>query len=304
MKITVPGIYRDFPTSDYFADPCPEPSLSQSIAKILIEQSPLHAYYAHPVLSDGVADDEDGEKYNKAMAIGNAAHAVMLGRGKVLEVGEYDSWRTKAAQAFKEEALAAGKEPILHKHHVTASNMVESAIQQLNRIHGCKNAFTYGDAEVVIASCSGLWLRAMVDWITPDLREIWDYKTSGMSASPYNAGKQMASGGWHIQAAMHERILDDIDPKGAGRRRHFFVCQENEPPYALTVNEIGEAAMTIGRKKVDYAVRMWGHCLAKSEWPGYPLRIQTPELPVWAEQSWLVREETESSERVDSLMGG
>lgn len=312
MKITTKGVYRDVSSNDYFSDPCPSPSLSQSVAKILIEQSPLHAYYAHPRLGEPLADEDDGEKYDKAKAIGNAAHAIMLGRGKVLEVGDFDNWRKKEAQEFKAEALAAGKEPILAKHYSTAMNMVESALEQLNRIHGCKNAFTYGDAEVVIASCEhDLWLRAMVDWITPDAREIWDYKTSGMSASPYNTGKQMASGGWHIQAAMHERILDAIDPKTAGRRRHFFVCQENEPPYALTVNEIAEAPMTIGRKQIDYAVTAWGHCLAKSEWPGYPLRIIHPELPVWAESGWLQREESELSEaedrvknRLDSLMGG
>jgi hypothetical protein len=121
---------------------------------------------------------------------------------------------------------------------------------------------------VVIASCEdGIWLRAMIDWLTPDQREVWDYKTSGMSASPYATGKQMASGGWHVQAAMHERILDALDPHGAGRRHHYFVCQENEPPYALTVNEIGEAALTIGRKQIDYAMKLWAHCLTKKDWP-------------------------------------
>jgi hypothetical protein len=41
--------------------------------------------------------------------------------------------------------------------------------------------------------------------------------------------------GWDIQAAMHERALDVLDPDNAGRRKHFYINQENEPPYALTV---------------------------------------------------------------------
>src|ERR1035438_10073976 len=41
-----PGIYKGMLSDDYFADPTPEPSLSQSVAKILIEQSPLHARQA------------------------------------------------------------------------------------------------------------------------------------------------------------------------------------------------------------------------------------------------------------------
>jgi hypothetical protein len=90
MNITKPGIYRDFPTAHYFADPCPEPSLSQSVAKILVEQSPLHAFQAHPRLYVPTADEDADEKYDKARAIGNAAHALMLDRGKVLAVGEFD----------------------------------------------------------------------------------------------------------------------------------------------------------------------------------------------------------------------
>lgn len=305
MKIDKPGIYRDFPTADYFADPCPEPSLSQSVAKILLDQSPLHAYQAHPRLNVPTGEEDDAESYDKAKAIGNAAHALMLDRGKTMAVGEFKDWRKKEAQEFKAAALAAGQEPILRKHFETAGLMVDAAIEQLCKIHGCKNAFTAGDAEVVIASCEdGIWLRSMLDWLSPDLREVWDYKTSGMSASPYATGKLMASAGWHIQAAMHERILDALDPAGAGRRRFYYVAQENEEPFALTVNEIGEAALTIGRKQIDYAVKSWAHCLTKHDWPAYPMRIIRPELPGWAENGWLNREIAEEDERQEAREKG
>lgn len=303
MIINEPGIYREFPTEDYFADPCPQPSFTQSLAKILLDQSPLHAYQAHPRLNVSSGEEDDAEAYDKAKAIGNAAHSMMLNRGKTVAIGDFKDWRKKEAQEFKADAILHGREPILKKHAITASEMCFAANEQLAHIHGCQNAFTHGDAEVVIASCErGIWLRAMVDWITPDLREVWDYKTSGMSASPYHTGKLMASAGWHIQAAMHERILDEIDPKGAGRRKHFFVAQENEKPYALTVNQIGEAAMTIGRKQVDHAVRAWTHCLTKNVWPAYPNRIITPDLPGWAESAWLGREIDEASENDPSLI--
>lgn len=299
MKITQPGIFKDFDTTEYFRDPCIEPSFTQSLAKILIEQSPLHAFQAHPRLNVPIADEDDEtEKYDKAKAIGNAAHALMLHRGKTMAVGDFDSWRGKAPQAFKDEAIAAGKEPVLLKHYVIAEMMVESANDQLNRIHGCGNAFVRGDAEVVIANCEdGTWLRSMCDWITPDLREVWDYKTGGQSASPWATGKLMASAGWHVQAAMHERILNVLDPAGAGRRRFFYPYQENEAPFALTVNEIGESALTIGRKQIDYAIRLWSHCLTKNNWPAYPLRIIRPELPTWAENAWMNREIAEEDER-------
>ncbi|MCK1718892.1 PD-(D/E)XK nuclease-like domain-containing protein [Bradyrhizobium sp. 141] len=303
MKIEQPGIYRDFPTAAYFGDPTPTPSFTQSLAKVLIEQSPLHAFQAHPRLNVKPADEDDGEAYSKAKAIGNAAHKLMLDRGKEMSVGEFEDWRSGAAKAFKVASINEGKEPILRKHYDTAGEMVEAALEQLSRIHGTQNAFTNGDAEVVIANCEdGIWLRSMLDWITPDLREIWDYKTSGQSASPYAVGKLMASAGWHIQAAMHERILDALDPAGAGRRRFYYVAQENEAPYALTVNQIGEAALTIGRKQIDYAVKTWAFCMRRKTWPAYPNKIIRPELPTWAESSWLGREIEEASENDPSLI--
>lgn len=300
MLIAATGIYREFDGDAYFADPCPAPSLSQSVAKVLIEQSPLHAKMAHPKLAPPAEDDDEPEKYVKAMAIGNAAHKLMLGRGKTIAIIEHNNFTSKAAKEAKQQAIEAGCEPILAKHHEIAQRMVLAARGQLSQIEGCERAFREGDAEVVVASCEdGLWLRSMIDWITPDLREVVDFKTSGMSASPYNTGKLMASAGWHLQAAMHERILDVIDPQNAGRRRFLYVCQENEAPFALTVNEIGEAALTIGRKQIDYAVNVWRRCLETGDWPAYPLRIIRPELPGWHETGWLNREVAEEDARLE-----
>lgn len=316
MIIETAGIYRDFDGEAYFADPCVTPSLSQSLCKILIEQSPLHARMAHPRLAPPInEEDETAEKYDKAKAIGNMAHALMLKRGKSMAVIEAKNFTTKDAKSARDYAVSIGCEPILKKHAVTASAMCFAANEQLAQIEGCEHAFLSGDAEVVIANCEdGQWLRSMIDWITPDLREVWDLKTSGMSASPYATGKLMASAGWHLQAAMHERILDAIDPAGAGRRKYRYVCQENEPPFALTVNEIGESALTIGRKQIDFAIKTWRYCVASDVWPAYPLRIIRPELPGWAENAWMDREikeyeaEQEARPRIDfnpkNLMAG
>lgn len=294
-----PGIHRLVDPAVYFADPCEEPSLTQSVAKILLEQSPLHACWAHPRLAVPAAEEDDGaEKYDKAKAIGNAAHALMLGRGKSLAVGDFDSWRGKKPQEYRDDAVAAGREPILRKHYATAEKMVAAARAQLDHIEGCELAFVTGDSEVVAVSReNGVWLRTMIDFITPDLRDVWDYKTGGQSASPFVTGRRMAADGWHIQAAMHERVLNSADPANAGRRRYRYVAQENEPPYALTVNEIGEGALTIGRKQIEYAVNVWRHCLASKHWPAYPPRIIRPELPGWAENNWLEREVAEDEER-------
>jgi hypothetical protein len=51
--IIQPGIYYDITPADYFADPCPEPSATQSVLKVLLDQSPAHARCEHPTPGPG-----------------------------------------------------------------------------------------------------------------------------------------------------------------------------------------------------------------------------------------------------------
>lgn len=288
-----PGIYRDFDSAAYYADPCPEPSFSQSIGKLLIDYSPQHARLAHPRLTPRLADDEEAEKYVKAQAIGNAAHAMMLGRGKIIATIDADDFRTKDAKAERDSATKAGKTPVLKKHVDAAAEMVMAAWQQL-KVHEAADAFRDGAGEVMLVwQEEGIWFRQLVDWLHDDLLTVDDFKTTGLSAAPHAIAKLMADADWPFQAAMAERGLNVLDPKNAGRRCFRFVAQENSPPYALTVAQIGEGALTMGRKRLEVAIELWRRCMRADFWPGYTARVVMPDYPQWAETKWLEREETE-----------
>lgn len=292
--IIQPGIFRNFPEADYFADPCPLPSLTQSIAKVLIDQSALHARAEHPRFAEPDEADEEVEKYVKAQAIGNAAHATLIGRGKTLAVGDFKDWKKKEAQAFKDDAIAAGKTPILLKHANTALLMVAAAKRQLSTLAAAEpdimGAFSDGDGEVMVAAeIDGIWLRSLVDWMV-NPRLLIDFKTTAMSVAPHVIPNLMADAGWPIQAAMQERILDVLDPQGARRRKFFFVAQENYKPYALTVHQLPEATLTMGRKMVAKAEAMWREAMLTGRWEGYPAVIHAPEYPGFKEAQWLNRE--------------
>lgn len=282
-----PGIHLDIASVDYFTDPCSEPSLTQSIASVLLDKSPRHAALRHPRLNPAWEPYED-TKFN----IGNAAHKLLIGRGKELVVVEADDWRTKDAKAQRDEAHAAGKVAILEHQFRTAQAMADEFVSQITSVPECAHAFSpggVGSGEVVIiAEYEGVILRSMVDWMR-NTTHLDDLKTTGKSASPDNLPYVMADGGWDLQAAIQERILDVLDPDGRGRRHHYFYLQENDDPYEVTVCELPESVMTIGRAKLDKAIGIWRTCMAANRWPGYARVVHQPSYPPYMEARVLER---------------
>ncbi len=285
MRIEKPGIYRGVHGPDYFADPCPVPSLTQSLAKLLIERSPLHAWTASQRLNPNFEADND-PKFD----VGNAAHKLILGRGKDFGIIDAPDWRTKAAKEAREAAELNGKIGILSHEFDRATDMLTSASDQL-RNHEDKDAFTDGDAEVMICwEENGIWFRSLIDWLHTDLRTVDDYKTTAKSIAPHVIGFVAEAGQWHLQAAFIERGLNVLDPDNAGRRTFRFVAQETNHPHALNVMHMDEHWLTMGRKKVKAAIGIWTHAIKSGRWDGYPRRSIIPEYPGYKETQWLERE--------------
>jgi len=297
FKIDRPGIYRGVSEEDYRADPAPEPSLTQSLCKILLERSPKHAWIEHPRLNPNFEPDED-TKFD----VGNAAHRLILGRGKDFEIIKAADWRTKAAQDARKAAADQGKIGILEHQFEQAVEMSASATALLAR-HDDKDAFTDGDAEVMIAwEENGIWFRALIDWLHADLRTVDDFKSTGMSIASHVLGMRAEAAGWHIQAAFIERGLDIIDPAGAGRRLYRFIGQETAKPHAINVMHMNEYWLQMGRRKVDTAVAIWRACIKSDRWPFYPAHAIIPEYPGFKEKQWLERELSGEFEQDPSLI--
>lgn len=263
------GLHYDVPAAVYFADPCPEKSLTQSAAKVLLTLTPAHYRYMK---------HEPTTKFD----VGHVAHRLILGRGRDIVPLEFDDWRTKAAKGAREEAETAGKLGVLDKDYVTGSDMAVAARRQLHERGYDKDWLTAENCAEVVAIAHvnyerDYWLRAMIDWL-PSLTRVWDYKSTAMSCA-----RSIATSlpDWCIQAAMHERILNLIDVDNIGRREHRFVCQENYEPFALQVVRLTEAHMTIGRAQIARAEAIWARCVATGEWPAYSLEDVSPEYPAW-----------------------
>lgn len=297
MKITKPGIYRGISEADYRADPCPSPSLTQSLCKILIERSPQHAWTECARLNPQFEADDD-TKFD----IGNVAHRLILGRGKEIEIVHFSDWRKKDAQEAREKAADQGKIAVLEHQFAQAGDMADAARKQLDK-HEDNDAFTGGSAEVMIAwEEDGIWFRSLIDWLHDDLLTIDDYKTTAKSVAPHVIGMVAQSAGWEVQAAFIERGLDILNPQGAGRRRFRFIAQETDKPHALTVAHMSEPWMTMGRKKVSAGAGVWSVCAGTGYWPSYPRQAIIPEYPGFAESRWLEREVNEFSEPIKRVV--
>lgn len=283
-KITEPGFYQIAP-ADYHADPCATPSLSNSIAKKLIWKSPRHAWQAHPRLNPRYRP-----YYDRTKEIGSVAHALFLGVGSKIVAIDDDDYRAKAAKDARRAAYEAGHLPILAPDLDRAQAMVEIARAEFSRYPEIAPAIREGQSELVgVAREGDTWLRIMLDRSSTDLLTLLDYKTTG-NAHPDAAAARISDNDFQMQHPFYVRVLDTLHPEGAGRRRFFFLYQEQDEPFACTVHELEAHHRTIGERQVEAAVQTWARCMATNTWPAYPRVIHRVEMRPWAETSWLARE--------------
>ena len=276
-----PGIHQ-MSADSYHALDTPTPALSASIARVLLGQSPLHAWYAHPMLGAGKRETSD------AMDLGTAAHAYLLEGETGFVIVDAEDWRTKAAKEAREAARDAGKVALLAHKWADVQAMAKAAREQL-AAHEAPTPFTNGRAEETLVWREGdLWLKARLDWLHRGALYIDDYKSVAQTANPETWCRGIFSSGAALQAAFYVRGVRAVLGVDASFR---FIVQETFAPYALSVIALGPDAMTLATKKVLFAINLWRDCLESGAWPGYPTRIAYASLPPWEEASWLAREE-------------
>lgn len=286
LTIHTPGIY-DVSADDYHLDPCVEPSLNFSIAKLLVLETPRHAWMAHTRLNDRYARVD-----KEAFDIGTAAHSVLLEGIDNVEVIDAPDWRTKVAKEARAYARASGKTPLLATKHAAVLAMVHAARSQLAEFHdGSERMFSDGQPErTLLWRDDETWCRARLDYVRTVVDsgrlEIDDYKTAE-SANPDTWTRGLFTFGYDLQQAWYVHGLKQLTGESATFR---FAVQETAPPYALSVIALGPDAETLAIKKRLYALEVWRKCLEENHWPGYPTRTCFASLPAWQEAAWLEKE--------------
>jgi hypothetical protein len=286
------GLFEIEP-DDYHADPCPTPSLSNSLLKPLLSQSPQHAFQASSRLNPKF-EATGSDRFD----LGSAVHMLTLEKGRSLQVIEADDYRTKKAQEARDMARSLGKIPIIAAKYETALDIASSIRRGLREFPGAQDALdlTRGKTEIGLfwEDAAGCWGRNLIDRLITDapMWTVYDLKTIGRSARPDDPalGAHFVDMGYDTQAAMQERGLLTVFPELSGRLQWRFIFAEIDPPYGLSVVEPDASTMTIGRQKVKRGFELWSQCLRRNLFPSYPRKVVPLHHAEYLANRWLDRE--------------
>lgn len=255
---------------------------------------PEHVYHADPdtISSSGLrqilecpAKWRYGERKESAeLNIGKAAHQMLSdpeGFSKSFLVLDPDhNGRTSAGQAVIAEARERKMIPIKASDALRVEAMADALMD--NPI-----------AEASFAPGSGIWeptlvwqdletgvrLRARPDWLPHARAQIPDYKTT-VSAKPDDFSRAIANYGYHQQAALYCDGIEAVT--GEAPKNFYFIAQEKEPPFVVSVIALSREALEWGRIMNARAIEVYARCLDADHWPGYTDdEVVTADLPIW-----------------------
>lgn len=288
----IPGVY-DISAANYHADRLtPRPALSNTIGKLLVNRSPLHAWTASPRLNPAWEPT-----VRKTFDIGKAAHRRILGKGEeIAEIPEAmlaanGAVSTKEAKAFVAEARAAGIVPLLGED-IEQLTAMEAVLRRALGEMRPKIAIDPAHSErAAYAEIDGVWCRCMVDQALPYVNAestIDDYKTC--EDASLDACIRAISGYDYAFQAAHYRTTWQAATGEPTPRRVRFIFQEKSPPFevgivSLTAQGDGDWWET-AEDKVRDARYLWRRCLETGVWPGYPRQEAEVGAPAWYVQKW------------------
>lgn len=274
VGLAIPGIY-EVAAAEYHADRiADEPTLSNSIAKIIVALSPLHAWTAHPRLNPNYEGEE-----RDTFDLGSAAHALLLEGEDRMVVVPFDDYRKDAARALRDQARAEGKHPVLVARYTDVVNMRDAALKALAQCSDLAGlSLKRGRAEhTILWKEGGVICRARPDFIFEGELVFLDYKTT-TDATPAVFTRQIVRMGYHLQDDFYARGVRAIFGK---RPKGIFLAQETKVPYACSFHGCAPSVQAIARKDNDCAIATWGECLRGNAWPSHSNRIHWAEAKPW-----------------------
>jgi hypothetical protein len=300
--LTEPGIY-EISMAEYHADPCEVPSLSSSIAKLIVRRTPKHAWQAHARF--GAA----GLEPSRVMDDGSTEHAMLLGQEHLIQeistvygpktkrkdlIGlPVKTYQSDAAQEERDEIRDAGKIPVLHHRLAELLACKEAALEQIKLAADGPAFLAPGRNEITaVAREADVWLRCLVDRL-PDNRRLppIDLKCTEMSAAPGDWERRLRSE-YAFQDAFYRRVLRGAE--GVERPAMRFGVIELDPPHGVVFNAADTILRSIAEAEVERAIQRWRMCMTTGIWRCYPPHT------AWVEaKSYQIEEAEDAAARED-----
>jgi len=297
-------IYHSDQVDEWQIDPEDEatgpgaPRLSRSVAVRLLNESPLHAWGAHPKLggkppADNTAASDAGSllhgllqghgadvvvcmipardskgllrEASPAFELEGALRASLVKTNEEFGLIPAANWLTEDAKRFRRTARAEGELPVLLHDLVQAEKVVPALREQLD--YETEGAFSECEHELTaLWEADGVACKARLDGLALKRALILDLKFVA-DAHPGAFGRSMRANGYDMQSAANREGVEAVHPELAGRVDWQPVCVEVDPRTRIPVQIGGKFVISlprIGATMRDLGEQRWRR--ARSQW--------------------------------------
>ena len=182
--------------------------------------------------------------------------------GDIVAEHDYDSFRTKEAKAFRDDAIAQGKIVMTQAEMEKAKRA--ASIIRTDPIAG--PIIKKSKKQVVLLSqVKGVNFKGLVDLVPEnepclyDLKTISDFSVGGIS-------KAIQSFGYHIQAALYLKLWNTLHPDDQ-RKKFRFIWQSSSSPYEVAITELPAFDIEAGSEWAAFQINRLTEAQNKNKWP-------------------------------------
>lgn len=225
--------------------------------------------------------NQKAKKPTAAMDLGSVVHAMTLEPEKtsdVFRVSPFDSFRTKEAREWRDEAVEQGVIVLTEKDASAATGIATNAKKELERALG---GASYKVEQEVTGSINGVDVCGLIDVVPDDGETLWDLKTCSSIGDEVSLQRKVFDLGYHVQAALY---CDLVSAETEKEPSFGFIFVETSAPHETTYITLDRDCILAGRAKYMELINKWSQLRDKplDEWPGSVERGIVMEPPSWA----------------------
>jgi hypothetical protein len=187
----------------------------------------------------------------------------------------------KANQQIRENAIAAGKVPVLTRLLGPLQACAAACREALAEHEDCRGVLDrpFDTEATLIWREDTAWCRSRVDLLPRDPEDwVYDLKFTSASAAPNDFEKRI----WQTHATQEAFYLRGLETlRGVRPRGMRFVACETDPPYGVTVFETANDVRAESEEVVDTAILLWAAAMESGNWRSYTRRVVHVEYPGW-----------------------